>query len=286
MSEVLVGFDGSAQSRVALGWARRIALHRGQALRAIRTWHYPPSAGSPLGATKLATPEEMDRITFEALTAELREELGNDVAAVEAEVVRGIAAGVLVHRAARDEVDLLVLGARGLGGFEGLMLGSVSRQCLEHAPCPTAVLRAPASGTVWPLPERILVGVDGSATGARALAWAAELAVGLDAEVIALHALGGWAPPKIADAARDHLEGAWTEPLRALGARHQMRLDRRDPRAALLVIADQEDAGLVVVGARGLGPMQTVLLGSVAGYVATHATRPLVVVPGPHTAPQ
>jgi nucleotide-binding universal stress UspA family protein len=231
----------------------------------------------------------MDRATHGDLVVSLREVLGDDVTAVEAveaEVVRGIAAGVLVHRAAQHGVDLLAVGARGLGGFEGLLLGSASRQCLEHAPCPVVVVREPAADSDWGLPERIVVGVDGSHTGARALAWAASLAVDLDAEVLAVHALGGWAPPKVTDRARDHLEGEWTEPLRATGARHQTRLDGRDPRAALLAVADQDDAGLIVVGARGLGPMQTVQLGSVAGYVATHATRPLAVVPAPPPAKQ
>jgi nucleotide-binding universal stress UspA family protein len=58
---------------------------------------------------------------------------------VTTEAVEGQAAAVLLH-AARD-ADLLVVGSRGLGGFRGLLLGSVSQQCVDHAPCPVVVVR-------------------------------------------------------------------------------------------------------------------------------------------------
>jgi len=54
-------------------------------------------------------------------------------------VVEGGPADVLLGEA--EEADLLVLGGRGLGGWSGLLLGSVSQQCARHAPCPVAVVR-------------------------------------------------------------------------------------------------------------------------------------------------
>src|SRR5690606_7278539 len=65
--------------------------------------------------------------------------------------------------------DLLVVGARGLGGFKGLLLGSVSQRVLAEATCPVAVIRPDAEQGEGP----VVVGVDASATARRAMQWAA-----------------------------------------------------------------------------------------------------------------
>ena len=57
-------------------------------------------------------------------------------------MVEGAPSAVLVDES-RD-ADLLVVGSRGLGGFSGLLLGSVSQQCAHHAACPVVIVRAPA----------------------------------------------------------------------------------------------------------------------------------------------
>jgi nucleotide-binding universal stress UspA family protein len=61
---------------------------------------------------------------------------------VRTSIGRGAAAGVLLD-AARD-ADLLVVGSRGLGGFRGLLLGSVSSKMAAHAPCPVVIVRPAA----------------------------------------------------------------------------------------------------------------------------------------------
>ena len=65
------------------------------------------------------------------------EHLGPD-AEVEAVLVRGAAAEALIR--STHPPDLLVVGSRGLGGFKGLLLGSVSTHCVQHASCPVVVV--------------------------------------------------------------------------------------------------------------------------------------------------
>lgn len=66
---------------------------------------------------------------------------------------------------------MLVVGDRGLSGFRGLLLGSVSQQCASHSTVPVVIVREP---TTRPERERIVVGVDGSANSNGALCWAVE----------------------------------------------------------------------------------------------------------------
>jgi len=81
--------------------------------------------------------EMLDRV-LAAVAADAKE------IAVERAVVEGAAAEALLGEAA--DAALLVVGSRGVGGFESLLLGSVSQQCAHHAPCPVVIVRAASSG--------------------------------------------------------------------------------------------------------------------------------------------
>jgi nucleotide-binding universal stress UspA family protein len=274
MGEIVVGVDGSAGSRAALRWAAHTASARGVALRAVTAWHYPARAGSPIGPTELPAPDKMDRQSTERLRDVLREELDAAAEQVEVEVGRGPAASVLLAAAARPGVDMLVLGARGLGGFDGLMLGSVSQQCVEHSPCPIVVLR----GEHVPSDGPIVVGLDGSEGATRALEWAIDLAEATDSQIVAVHAPRLIDGTKVLDAAGEALE-QWCAPLRRREVAHEMRIEAGDARTAIEHAADVTDASLLVVGTRGLGAVRGLLLGSVAGYIVRYAKRPIAVVP-------
>ena len=143
--------------------------------------------------------------------------------------------------------------------------------------------------------RRIVVGVDGSPHAAHALSWAAQLALALDAEVVAVHAvdprlfvpviqaLGPPAPPAVDrewyDEVRDAFEKDWVSPLRAAGVHYRTRMIDGTPALALVDAAVAEDADLLVVGSRGRGGFAGLVLGSVSTHVVHHAHRPVVVVP-------
>jgi nucleotide-binding universal stress UspA family protein len=143
---IVVGVDHSAGAWEALRFALTEARLRGAKLRAIHTWQ-PPYSGAGFGFTEGAyRAEELSELKSAAeaaLDASIEEAIP-DVGEVEIErrVIEGVPAAVLVEQSRGAE--LLVVGSRGLGGFRGLLLGSVSQQCAHHAACPVVIVRAPA----------------------------------------------------------------------------------------------------------------------------------------------
>ena len=150
---VVVGVDGSAGAADALGWALEEARMRGARLRAVHAWRFG-FAGVAVGdgflggtSDSLAAFGNVDvsdlRRAAERLLEEATSELmaNTDDVEIERVVVEGSASRVLVEAVSAE--DLLVVGSRGHGGFASLLLGSVSHQCVLHAPCPVVVVRAP-----------------------------------------------------------------------------------------------------------------------------------------------
>ncbi len=141
---VVVGIDGSPASALALAWAARYAKAVGAHLRAVLAWQHPAAARPTQPAIALAG------LRAEAEAAK-QEELDKAVAAtlgeppyvgVESKLVYGHASQALIEESA--DADLLVVGSRGYDGFTGMLLGSVSLQCVTHAACPVTVVRHPS----------------------------------------------------------------------------------------------------------------------------------------------
>jgi nucleotide-binding universal stress UspA family protein len=139
---IVVGVDGSDQSRAALQWAYDEAAHHGASLTAVMTWE-PPSMpmSPPYGALGDADYLTQPRSEAFGLLDRLVAELDGRSAEVEVRtsVEEGHPAEVLIERS--KEADLLVVGSRGHGGFAGMLLGSVSHHLVAHASCPVVVLR-------------------------------------------------------------------------------------------------------------------------------------------------
>ena len=133
---VLVGVDGSEESRLALRWAFEYAQVSGAPVEAVIAWEIPPTYG-------LAP--SYDDVDFEKKAQEIAEEtiraVVGDNAPVTVRVERGHPAPILV--AASEHAQLLVVGSRGHGAFAGMLLGSVSQHCVHQAHCPVVVIRRP-----------------------------------------------------------------------------------------------------------------------------------------------
>ncbi len=137
MGVIVVGVDGSGPSREALRWAARQAKLTASRLRVVLAWHLPVTYGYPVPYPDDFDPEsDARRALAEAVDATLGASPNVDI---DQEVVNGPPALVLLE-AARD-AQLLVVGSRGHGAFAGMLLGSVSEQCVHHASCPVVVIR-------------------------------------------------------------------------------------------------------------------------------------------------
>ncbi|MEU6237421.1 universal stress protein, partial [Kitasatospora sp. NPDC047058] len=147
---VVVGIDGSAQSAAAADWAAEEAWRRGLPLRLVHV------AGTEVDALDRdlggggATPEPLAAIR-DRITAALP---GLEVSL---QLLPGNPAETL---AAARRTEVLVLGSRGLGGFAGLLVGSVGLRTAARAACPVVLVRAGADGRGGS-PGDVVVGVEG-----------------------------------------------------------------------------------------------------------------------------
>jgi nucleotide-binding universal stress UspA family protein len=146
MSVIVVGVDGSEDSREALRWALGEAELRGSIVRAVHAWSLPIAFGGPTMPPQAFDPSEVRDHAQRSLDAAVDDVAGESPAvALERVVEQGAAAEVLVRAA--EHAELLVVGSRGHGGFAGLLLGSVSQQCAQHAPCAVVIVRRPRRKT-------------------------------------------------------------------------------------------------------------------------------------------
>ena len=139
---IVVGIDNSAGSAEALRWALAHARLTGGSVEAVAAWQMPLMYASAYGWTPPGIDDDAGivRHAEKALTDTVGQVLdGEDnPVAVTTRVIEGPAAQVLLT--AGKGAELLVLGSRGHGAFAGMLLGSVSRHCVQHATCPTVVI--------------------------------------------------------------------------------------------------------------------------------------------------
>ncbi|MCM2430088.1 universal stress protein [Streptomyces sp. RKAG337] len=138
---VVVGIDGSECSKSALKWAMTYARLTGSSVEAITTWQNPDtyvySYGWSPGAIDTSEIAAGIRKNLDAAIADVSGHLDHPVEVL-ARVVQGHPAEVLLEAAAGAQ--LLTVGSRGHGTFAGILLGSVSQHCVQHAPCPVVVI--------------------------------------------------------------------------------------------------------------------------------------------------
>ncbi|AMW15143.1 universal stress protein UspA [Streptomyces qaidamensis] len=286
---VVVGVDGSASSLAAVEVAAREARLRGAGLRVVHAFVWP-AAHVPLEPSPLGPPEGGLRNMVDRLVTEAVERARAVAPDVDTSHVVVTAEPLTVLEAQSRAAELVVVGSRGMGGFVGLLVGSTAVHLAAHGSCPVLVVREQphADGP-------IVLGVDGSAAGQKAVDFAFAEAALRDAPLVALHTWTTWNAPMPApqDPSMPYANppGALAEGeerlLSEALAGHQERYPGVPVEHKVVhggtresLIEASRSAQLMVVGARGRGGFAGLLLGSVSQALLHHAHCPVAVVRG------
>ena len=139
--QIVVGIDGSDSSKEALRWAARLAPTLNATIHAVIAWEYPIFLGADGAMPSSWMPDETAK---EILKKSLDDAFGSErPTGLEASISQGHPTFVLLD--ASKDAEMLIVGSRGLGGFAGLLVGSVSSACAEQAKCPVLVVHGDAS---------------------------------------------------------------------------------------------------------------------------------------------
>ncbi len=137
---IVVGVDGSQPSFAALHWAVAEAARRGARLEVVNAYH-ETEAVLPFGPTTVPDHERLEQASMSLLDHMVAGAVRGAKPPPQVETISSTASAASALCDAARTAALLVVGSRGRGGLRGLGLGSVSQQCVHHAPCPVVVVR-------------------------------------------------------------------------------------------------------------------------------------------------
>ncbi len=294
---LVVGVDGSRAARAAVKTASRLADQL--ELRLVLVHVVDDRPQFPYAEGSVAHPR-LERA--KARGVRLLDRLGREADADSRCVVAGDPAGALQEVAAEEDAELLAVGSRGRSPMKALR-GSVSRSLVSEGGRPVLVVPPKAAEHVLEAGDgergsTVVCGDNGSDAAEAAVEAAASLAerVRLDLLVVDVSGPPASSAPQPSPGVGAPIDHHW----RLLGARRTARkrrvarraqpgparrvetripVDVGDAAAHMELLAAQNDAALFVVGSRGLGPLQSALLGSLSARLAATAPRPVLVVP-------
>ena len=284
---IVVGTDGSRESRHAVEWAAREAVLRDAPLRIVSAASMLPKMAGSHGTSEYETVTDVLRDERDAALASAASVAGATAPGLLIDSDQLTGAPALAVTEAGNGAAMLVVGSRGVGAFTAMLLGSVSRYAALHASCPVVVI----PDETWAPHKLIGVGVADPEGSSAALEFAFEEAARRQAGVLAVHswhtpqfdvsraghAPAGPAADVLAAAAAQNLDallGTWREKYPDVQVSHDVV--HGHPGRTLVGVSARAD--MVVIGRRSTHATQHGP-GTVTHAVLNHAHGPVVTVP-------
>jgi nucleotide-binding universal stress UspA family protein len=288
---VLVATDGSSNAKVATEWLTTFPLPVATEVLVVAAADLPRAA---LGLPPLSAYDQAILDAARRAAEEARAALARRWKDVHVHVADGDPRTAIPERADEWRAELVVVGARGLGAVAGMLLGSVSSAVVHAAHCPVLVVKDEPR----PL-ARVLVAIDGSEDALAAARFFARLPLdpGMTTQLIGVvervrtpHTAPGFITPVLAQAIETLLAERRQTIDQAL-ARVEAEIEGKVPSVErfapvglpadeIIEAARLGDVDLVVIGARGLGAVKRLFLGSVSERVLHRVQCPVLVVKG------
>lgn len=268
---IVLGVDGSKYGRWAAGWVARLPVSKPVRVTAVHAvdltylkapfmHQYVVVGNEPFLRSEVRRLEDLSKQIVRdtrALLATLR-------LSGKAVCEKGAAAATLLRHAKHG--DLIAVGSRGRDALDRFLLGSVSTQVVHHAPCAVLIVKEP------PRPiHRMVVAVDGSAASEKAVRFVLQDLLPRwqlrNTEIVLVHAMPLLKYPEVKEAG-NRLFKRYADRLTKAGftVTQAPRLGR--PAEEIIAVAKQKQADLIVMGAKGLGAVGRLVLGSVSTKVA------------------
>jgi nucleotide-binding universal stress UspA family protein len=274
---VVVGLDGSVGSRAALDWACAEALRLARGLTIVHVWHLPVAVGPYVHPSPETFEDGAEQVVHQAADrARAALPRGWDI---RTKTWMGRPTDFLV--AESEGAAVVVVGSRGRGGIQGVLLGSVSSELAARSSTPVVVVRA-AGDPAGP----VVVGVDQQGSSGAAIAYAFDAASHRHVELVAVTA---WDAPEVPDVLEVIDQPAYEKDV-GMGLSEALAgMREKYPDVVVTenvihghpvgVLRDAAaGASLLVVGSRGRRLLGALLLGSVSQGVLHHAYCPVAVV--------
>ena len=284
---ILVATDGSSGADGAIKWLEHFPLPETAAVEVIS------SSGLPFAAEVVVSMGWRQLLAAtQRVVDDARERLAKRWSTAVGRTLGGDARDAIIAAAKQAKSDLIVVGARGLGAAASFLLGSVSLAVTRDAPCPVLVCH----GRARPV-RNVIIAYDGSADARTALDFCCQLPLATDVTVYLVGAVDPLPYPTTApelikpelkgllqdyeNEKRSKLASALDEAatrLRPCVRAIKIVMTKGVPAGMILEEARAHDADLIVLGARGLGTLQRITLGSVSESVLHQANCPVLVV--------